>query len=74
MALSPAANALVPLAAVLGAGALVLLAAVAPTHTRRLPAQLDELTRRRLLRQGTAGTGRHRARPRGRPVGWTAAR
>ncbi|MEU6562487.1 hypothetical protein [Nocardia nova] len=67
MALPLTANSVVPLAAALGASALVALATLAPARTRRIPAHADELTRRRLARQG-AVTGRHRAaRPRRRP-------
>ncbi|NKY86672.1 hypothetical protein [Nocardia veterana] len=62
MALPLTANTLVPLAAALGASALVALATRAPSRTRRIPAHADELTRRRLVRQGgVASTGRHRA-------------
>ncbi|MEV5650775.1 hypothetical protein AB0L57_21205 [Nocardia sp. NPDC052254] len=61
MALPLTANSLVPLAAVLGASALVALATLAPSRTRRIPAHTDELTRRRLARQGGVTIGRHRA-------------
>ncbi|OBA53865.1 hypothetical protein A5789_23075 [Nocardia sp. 852002-51101_SCH5132738] len=62
MALPLTANTLVPLAAALGASALVAVASLAPGRTRRIPAQADEVTRRRLVRQGgVAPTGRHRA-------------
>ncbi|MBF4997157.1 hypothetical protein IRT45_08315 [Nocardia sp. BSTN01] len=63
MALPLTANALVPLAAALGASALVAVASLAPGRTRRIPAQADEVTRRRMVRQGgVAPTGRHRAK------------
>ncbi|MFF0454562.1 hypothetical protein [Nocardia africana] len=62
MALPLTANALVPFAAALGASALVAVASLAPGRTRRIPAQADEVTRRRMVRQGgVAPTGRHRA-------------
>lgn len=63
MALPLTANALVPLAAALGASALVAVASLAPGRTRRIPAQADEVTRRRMVRHGgVAPTGRHRAK------------
>ncbi|MGH8881236.1 MAG: hypothetical protein ACRD0P_28470, partial [Stackebrandtia sp.] len=52
MALPMTANTLIPVAAALGASALVVLAALAPARTRRIPADADEVTRRRLIRQG----------------------
>ncbi|WP_227982479.1 hypothetical protein [Nocardia spumae] len=62
MALPLTANTVVPLAAALGASALVALATLAPGRTRRIPARADELTRRRLMRQGAvAPAGRHHA-------------
>ncbi|MBO0855992.1 MAG: hypothetical protein J2P18_19755 [Nocardia sp.] len=70
MAVPLTTSTLVPLTVALGTSALVALAALAPARTPRVPAQLDEVTRRRLMRQGAVTTARRSAsRADGRPVG-----
>lgn len=60
VALPMTANTLVPVAAALGATALVALATLAPARTRRIPSDADEVTRRRMIHQGGVTPTRRR--------------